>query len=143
MPEEMRSRRRDFAPVEWLNFLAGVWLVISPFVLGYSETRAAISAEITLGIVLIGLSLYVGFRHLTRVMPVDHVGGGDTLLSWIQVPLGVLIILAPFIFGYSTLIGGLIINEILIGLLVIVIGGLVAINHARVEREEREHARMA
>ncbi len=44
--------------LSWINVVAGLWLAISPFVLGYSGVSAATVNDIVIGIVIIGLNAW-------------------------------------------------------------------------------------
>lgn len=43
----------------WFNLVLGVWLVIAPFVLGYSNKPAALWNDIILGLA-VGVLAYIG-----------------------------------------------------------------------------------
>lgn len=43
----------------WVMFGLGVWLIASPFVLGYSHVPLALWNSIIAGIVLVGLTIYL------------------------------------------------------------------------------------
>lgn len=53
--------------LDWINVLAGIWLIIAPFVLGYSVVTAALWNDIIVGIVVVVLAgwaaLTVGRHH--------------------------------------------------------------------------------
>jgi len=38
--------------VAWINIIAGVWLIIAPFVLGYSANQTALVNDIVAGVVV-------------------------------------------------------------------------------------------
>jgi hypothetical protein len=44
---------------EWVNLVLGVWMIISPWVLGYSATAAARDDAVIVGIVVAALSIWV------------------------------------------------------------------------------------
>jgi len=46
----------------WIFVLCGLWLIISPFVLGYSLNTAALVNDILFGII-IGVSAIFGYSH--------------------------------------------------------------------------------
>lgn len=55
--------------LSWINFLVGIWLLISPFVLGFSGTSAAMGNDVILGI-LVGLfSLWGALASQPAAMP--------------------------------------------------------------------------
>lgn len=43
---------------EWINLILGAWLIISPFILGFTEQPAALWNSIILGILIGGDSLW-------------------------------------------------------------------------------------
>lgn len=42
----------------WLFVLAGIWLIIAPFVLNYSETTAALWNDIVAGIIIAVVAIF-------------------------------------------------------------------------------------
>jgi hypothetical protein len=89
-----------------LNVLAGIWLIISPYIVGFAHTPAATNA-ITIGII-------VGILALIRVMAPEN----TRWLSWINIILGIWLLISPFIMGFVG--GGDLWNAIILGILVIV-----------------------
>ena len=69
---------------------AGIWLLIAPFVLGYSTLAQALWNDLIVGVLLVTLALVRVFK------PLRYAG-----VSWTIVALGVWLILAPFILGYG------------------------------------------
>lgn len=101
----------------WLAAIAGAWLVVAPFVLGY--TGAAQINDIVLGI---ALAVVTGGIAIAR--PARDDGGALTLL-WLSVAAGVWLVVAPFVLGYSGSVAQA--NDSVIGIAVIVLTGIVAI----------------
>jgi hypothetical protein len=125
-----RELKYDFGLFDWLNVILGIWLILSPILFRYSTIAVAFATEITLGVLILTLALYVGLRHLIIGTLAPHDGlGSDAALSWLQIPLGILVILAPFLQGYAAQIGTVIINNIVVGSLVMIVGFLVSISH--------------
>lgn len=56
--------------LSWTNTILGVWLIIAPFVLGYSATTMAMRNDIFLGIIVVALSLWSGYET-TRMQHVE------------------------------------------------------------------------
>ena len=134
--KKIMGSKHDFGLADWLVLIAGVWLIVSPFALSYNDIPAALAAELTLGVVLVSLSALVAIRHaIGAVLPEYLTSGGDLALSTMLIPAGAVTVLSLFIFGYSPLIGNLIINEIVIGSFVIMISVLVTVNHALMATE--------
>lgn len=46
--------------VPWINFILGLWLIISPFLLGYSNVRPAMWNEIIVGVLVLIFSSTLG-----------------------------------------------------------------------------------
>ncbi|HEX5506529.1 MAG TPA: SPW repeat protein [Thermomicrobiales bacterium] len=90
-----------------LNVLAGIWLIVAPWVLGYTSSEAHWN-EVIFGIV-------VGILALIRFSaPLETVW-----LSWINFLVGVWLIIAPFALVYTTPRAYW--NEVGIGILVLLL----------------------
>src|SRR2546423_6495501 len=74
-----------------LNVIAGLWLLISPFVLGFSALQAATWDTAVVGVVVLLLAW-------TRAANPDRYIG----LSWVNLLLGIWLIISPFVLAYST-----------------------------------------
>jgi hypothetical protein len=86
----MNSARLDTASAaSTLNVLAGIWLIISPFILAYSGLRVAMWDTLLVGIVILV------FAWVRAASPALHVG-----LSWLNLLLGIWLIVSPFVLGY-------------------------------------------
>ena len=73
---------------DWASFALGLWLAVSPWVLGYSQLEAA-----TANAAFMGLALALGshFQASFDEMPVE----------WFNMAAGLWLVLAPFLLGYS------------------------------------------
>ena len=98
--------------VHWLsgaNIIAGIWLIVAPFALAYTDTTSALWNDIIVGaVVLIFAAVRVG-------MPLHM-----QWLSWINALLGVWLFIAPFALGYSDISSPLW-NDIVLGVIVAVL----------------------
>ncbi len=111
-----------------LDYIGGVVLLTCPSIFGFSDIEMARSVFITLGFVLIGYSLLTRYPFsFAKVIPLGvHMG--------LDVTLGVLMLVAPWVFGYSDyLTGGQLGLHFILGLGVIT---LVAFTRPRSERQE-------
>jgi hypothetical protein len=107
--------------LSWLVALAGLWEVIAAFVLRYAASSAALWNAIIVGVALIVLGVWAAlFNQKTT----------NQTLDWINVVLGVWLIIAPFILGYSK-IGAAMWNDIIVGIVVAVLAvwAALAIGH--------------
>jgi len=103
--------------LSWLVVLAGAWEVIAPFVLGYTIAAGALWDAIILGI---GLVILAGWAALSNEASTIR------SLNWINVILGVWLIIAPFLIGYTSFAAALW-NDIIVGIVVVVLAGWAAI----------------
>lgn len=88
---------------DWAGLILGVWLILSPWFLGYSDEAMAMWNAVILGIVAGALALWHGY-------------GGPVWTAWINVLAGVWLILSPWILGFSTLTNAMV-NAVVVGLL--------------------------
>lgn len=82
------------ARVRWasgLDILAGIWLILAPYILGYDYSRATTN-DIVVGIVVLVLAAVREVGDNYRV----------SWPSWINTLLGVWLILSPFILAYPS-----------------------------------------
>jgi hypothetical protein len=91
-----------------INLLAGLWLIISPWVFGYANQPGALWNSIVIGI---AITILAGSRQL----------GAASGWSWVNSVLGAWIIASPFVFDYVLHAGGTW-NSIIVGLIVVVLG---------------------
>jgi hypothetical protein len=107
---EMTADKKRIYWDSGVNIFLGLWLIVAPFLLGYSDTAAPLWNDIILGVAIALLAAIRVFGALKTPS-----------VSWTNVVLGAWLVVAPFILGYSGLTGALW-NDILIGLLVIILG---------------------
>jgi len=105
----------------WIVALAGLWTLVSPFILNFSDLTSAMWNAIIVGILLIALG---GWAALYKDVNTDKV------LDWINVVLGLWLIASPFVLGYSTMAAALW-SSIITGLVVIVLAGWAAFTFGR------------
>ncbi len=97
------------------NIAAGAWLLIAPFVLGYSAVGAAVGNAITVGLLVLALAWY------RTAKPAKGIGA-----SWSNAVLGGWLVVAPFALGYSGT-GAAVANDIIVGLIVLTLGAVSAV----------------
>ncbi len=89
---------------DWANLVLGVWLILSPWLLGFSGTPTAMWNAVLVGVV-------------AGLMALMHLRGGPMWEEWVSVVLGVWLILSPWILGFSGM-GNAMWNAVIVGLLV-------------------------
>lgn len=99
------NHKTNIRTASTLNILAAIWLIIAPFVLGFTGTAVATSSYIV-GI----LVAVMAFIRVSTPLQAPW-------MSWVNGVLGVWTLLTPYIFGYflastawSTVITGIIIT---------------------------------
>jgi SPW repeat len=80
--------------IKWasgLNALAGLWLIVSPFVLSYSNLQGAMWDDMILGVVIGAIALA---RFSGAYM--------QAWLSWVNLVLSAWIFVSPFVLGFTS-----------------------------------------
>jgi hypothetical protein len=91
-----------------VNVIAGIWLIIAPFILRYESGTARVN-DIILGVV-------IAIFALVRVLVP---GTRTTWLSWLNALWGIWLIIGSFILGYD---GVARTNGIILGIIVLLFG---------------------
>lgn len=94
-----------------LNIVAGIWLIMAPFLVGYANLENAMWNDIICGAIV---AILAAIRVSTPL--------SNPWLSWVNVVIGIWLIIAPFILGYSEFPAP-VWNDIILG---IIIAGLAA-----------------
>jgi hypothetical protein len=102
--------------LSWLVTLAGLWELVSPFIMGYSAITVAMWNAVIVGVVLI---LLAGWAALSQEVSTDRT------LDWINAILGFWLVVSPFVLGYSASMVALW-NSAIVGIVVIVLAGWAA-----------------
>jgi hypothetical protein len=101
-----------------VNFILGIWILISPFVLGYSGNISAMWNNVIVGIVIVMIS---AFRIWARSSP---------SLSWINFAAGIWLIISPwavrFIAG-----PGFAWHQVVLGIVVAIVAAVSAMGTSR------------
>lgn len=108
--------------VNWLNWLvavAGLWELLSPFALGYSALTVAMWNAIIVGAVLVVLGAWAALYKEVKT---------DRTLDWINVILGVWLVVSPFALGYSDTVTAMW-NNIIVGVVALVLAGWAAFTY--------------
>lgn len=103
--------------LSWLVVVMGAWEVLAPFILGASSKAGFMWDAIIIGIALIVLAGWAALSSVTSTVK---------NLSWVNAVLGLWLIIAPFILGYSN-IGAALWNDIIVGIIVLVLAGWAAL----------------
>lgn len=95
---------------QWINALIGVWFIISPWTLGYSQYTGALWFSIILGAILLIVSIWAAVQSKTL--------GWASWQSWIALVMGILFIIESFSWNLSS---GAMWTDIILGVVVIVL----------------------
>ncbi len=101
-----RERRLHSRTLSGINFILGTWLIVSPYILGYTSSAAKWDQTI-FGIVILILS---ATRYIAPRME---------WASWLNSLAGLWMIIAPFLLNYSTSASYW--NEVIVGVVVTII----------------------
>jgi hypothetical protein len=88
-----------------INLLAGIWLIISPFVLNYSSFGVSSTNAIIVGVLVAILAL------------IKLANYESNWAGWVNFLLGLWMIIAPFAMGHGS-IGTVVTNEVILGIIV-------------------------
>src|SRR5262249_25001109 len=80
------TAKESLAGAGWFNSLLGMWLAVSPFVLGFERSTAAMWSNIALGAAVV-LITWVS-------------GAGERPIQWLAVPVALWLFLSPFVLGF-------------------------------------------
>ena len=90
-----------------LNIIAAIWLIAAPFLLGYFELFLAACNDIVVGLLILAVAS-------ARFWSTPRLTAG---LGWTNVVLGLWLVAAPFVLGYSGFARPRW-NDVLVGLIV-------------------------
>lgn len=93
-----------------INVLLGVWLIVAPFILGYSRSTVELSSDIAIGVLLVACSWWI-LAAMT----------GQVVASALQVLGGLWLLAAPFYFQYEKF-SRVYTNDLIVGILVVMAG---------------------
>jgi len=111
----MNTDRPVVGSTNWasgINVLAGIWLIISPWVLGFGPHPAAIWNTVILGIVVL----------LFALSAMSSIYSGP---SWWNVLFGIWLIIAPWVLGFAYLSTATT-NSVVLGIIVGILGLVAA-----------------
>ena len=105
----------------WINVLLGIWVIISPFALGFALSPRATWNNVVAGFVVAVLAL-------VRTGPARQAGW-----SWANVIVGVWLIISPFVLAFATTMA--IWNNVILGISILIVAwanAMVTRRHATV-----------
>ena len=99
-----------------LNVLLGVWLILSPWILGFSPEMTAMWNAVLVGavIALLALSTLVNFRKWEE---------------WAGILLGLWLIASPWVLGFAATLSAATWNFVAVGILAIALAGWSLSDH--------------
>lgn len=89
---------------DWLALALGLWLLVSPWLLGYSALQAATWNAVILGV---GIAVFAG-AALAKPASWEE---------WINLALGVWLVISPWVLGFSDATAATW-NQVIVGLIV-------------------------
>ncbi len=110
--------------LNWLIALAGVWMIIASFVLGYGTGTPPFWDAFIVGIVFIVLGAWAALVNQE---------GTDRTLDWINALVGLWLLISPFVMSYANVTAPLY-NDIIIGIIAIILGAWAALTVGHFQR---------
>ena len=107
-------RKEQIMTASGLDILAGIWLLISPFVLRFSS-HYAVTNDVILGIAIAILAAIRFSGAFTQ-----------SWVSWVNVLLGVWVLISPWVLRFSTFHTATV-NNVVMGIIVIILAGWSAL----------------
>jgi len=92
-----------------LDVLAGIWLLISPWCVGFSAVSGATSNDVIFGIIIGILALVRFFNN-----------AASPAVSWINAILGIWVLISPWVLGFGH-VQAFWVNNLITGIVVIVL----------------------
>ncbi|HLC70009.1 MAG TPA: SPW repeat protein [Patescibacteria group bacterium] len=100
----MGNRMTTVKTVSGVDIVLGLWLIISPFILGYGNAATPMWNSVIVGV---GVAILSGVRTTND-------GVRQSWLSWVNVILGAWLLFSPFILGFADNVAALW-NNIILG----------------------------
>ncbi|HSU53111.1 MAG TPA: SPW repeat protein [Candidatus Dormibacteraeota bacterium] len=97
------TTRQSLVEGGWFNLVLGMWVIVSPFVLGFERNTAAMWSNIAVGTAVVLLALAGG--------------RGRGSVHWLIVPLGVWLFLSSFVLAFWN--KAFVLNNVIVTFLVI------------------------
>lgn len=101
------SNEQQVRTTGWINFVLGLWLIASPFLIGFSGTGLSRN-NVIFGIIVAILSLF------QVSSPSESAWAG-----WLNALFGIWVLVSPFILGFAGM--GALWNGIIVGIVVAVL----------------------
>lgn len=98
--------------LSWVNFVLGLWLIVSAFVVSKMQ-MPAIGEEIVIGIII------AVFAYAAAV---SAAGASGAVVSWIVALAGLWTLLAPSVISYPPSLHVSLVNDVTVGIIVLVLG---------------------
>jgi hypothetical protein len=93
--------------ISWINILLGIWMIISPFALGFANVPRSMWNNVVLGIVIAIVAI---IRTSTTRQP----GWG-----WLNALLGIWVVISPLVLGL--VLGNAIWNNVILGIIITIL----------------------
>ncbi len=95
----------------WVNVVLGLWLIVAPFALAYSDVTAALYEDVILGVIVAALALWSALAEQTRV---------TMSVRWVTAVAGLWVFVAPFVLAYTDTVRAMA-SDLVVGFVVLVL----------------------
>ncbi|HLD21871.1 MAG TPA: SPW repeat protein [Patescibacteria group bacterium] len=118
MAMTLQQQHMTVRTLSGIDAVLGVWLILSPFLLTYYSITNAAWNDIIFGV---AVAIFASMRTRKE-------GYRITWPSWVNVVIGLWLIISPFVLGYSLLSNVALWNNIIVGILVVILATSSAIS---------------
>lgn len=119
--KHLKTEKRTASPrgktASWFNVILGLWLIISPFVLGYMYEPLAMYNDIFMGILIGGFAFYAAFEEKPAA-------------SWLNIAFGIWLFISPLVLNHNVEVAGS--NEMIVGVFVVVLALVSGVSYRSV-----------
>ncbi len=112
---------RTGTTLSWLVVIAGIWTIISPFILGFSSAATPLYNNVIVGIVLVVLGAWAALSHAVTT---------ERTLDWINVIVGIWLLISPFVLAFSAMTNPMW-NNVIVGIITIILAAWAALSFRR------------
>lgn len=96
--------------ITWINLILGIWLIVSPFVLGHAASTVMTINDIVFGVLLLACSAWMLADMAAQIG-----------VNWFQVLCSIWVIVSPFALRYQQLSRAMA-NDVIIGVIALIVG---------------------
>ena len=98
--------------ISWLSVMIGAWLIVAPWIMGYTAA-SAVAENAILGVAVVS----VGFWSIGTA-------AAFTAPAWVNGMLGLWIMVAPWVIGYAHAASAATSNDVIVGIVIMIVAAI-------------------